>query len=149
MLALIRLTNGPHHRFTKVGFHIWRPQWVGGGGPKKADKRIKISWFVTMAGGGKKIRTSYIEAPLGETFWRHISILFPPFIHFFRPRPSSFFFCRNLKCGVVGVIRHFRGDDDSSFLNLIWYAADRQRADWLWCRVWQNGPLLVSVLSSE
>ena len=39
--------------FVWGGFHIWRPQWVGG--TQKADNRNKICWFATVT-GGKKIR---------------------------------------------------------------------------------------------
>ena len=38
----------PWHNDPLGGFRIWRPQWVGEGGPQKADKRNKISWFVTV-----------------------------------------------------------------------------------------------------
>ena len=43
---------------------------MGEGGPKKTDKRNKISCFVTVTGGGAKnpniLRTSYMEGPSRE-----------------------------------------------------------------------------------
>ena len=54
------------------GMHIWHPHRERGGeGPKKADKRNKVSWFLYMTidkgrGGKKNVQASYVHAPLGE-----------------------------------------------------------------------------------
>ena len=84
------------------GIHIWRPQWFGGGGPQKADKRNKISWFVTLT-RGVILRTSYMEAPyLGAQLSKRIRKCFP------RKSAGLIFLrrlhckeCRQRRCGVV------------------------------------------------
>ena len=84
------------------GFHISCPQWAGGGGPQKADKRNKISWFVTLT-RGVILRTSYMEAPyLGAQLSKRIRKCFP------RKSAGLIFLrrlhceeCRQRRCGVV------------------------------------------------
>ena len=59
----------PYFRFTFGGFHIWRPQSVGTGGrgPQKADKRNKISWFVTLTRGeGVKKSQNFADVLYGS-----------------------------------------------------------------------------------
>ena len=69
-----------HYDSYKIGgFRIWRPQWVGGGGPQKAEKRNEVAWIMYVTRGGVKKSENFAdvryESPLCTMMMRQMTML--------------------------------------------------------------------------